>query len=68
MCEDLACGRLGKAVVPVSSHETGLGAELTWQLHAPVYVLAGEVDRLNLILHWLAHTRVKSEATPRGVS
>lgn len=37
--------------------------ELTWQLHPQVCVLTGEGDRLNMTLHWLAHTRLKCEVT-----
>lgn len=38
----------------------GVVVELTRELHPPVSVLAGTGDILYLILHWLAHTKVKS--------
>lgn len=41
----------------------GTGTELKRQLHPPVCTLAGVGERLNLILHWLAYIKVKSEVT-----
>lgn len=38
------------------------------QLHPPVCALAGASDRLNLALHWLAHTGVNWEVTLGKVS
>lgn len=46
----------------------GARAELTRQLHLLACTLVVAGDRQNLILHWLAHTRLKSEVTPSEVS